>query len=162
MKLESSDFNRLASVNGMAESIIDNYGTGMRSVQMPEVVVIQMVSRFAGGRHYEIEENFDHPVETNRELEERQLDSLECVNEVSSVFDMDEPAPCSRCGNPESTYTSDRILRRKGEEVGEELVSRCRDCMESYNTRPEWCTTDPKVQRWCEAEGIRWVLPRVM
>ena len=162
MKLESSDFSKLSSVNGMAESIIDNYGNGMRSVQMPEVLVVNMVSRFAGHRDYVIEENFDHPVETNSESDMRQLDHLECVNEVQCVYDIDEPSCCGRCGNPESVYTAKKIFTRKGEEIGEELVARCRDCMDIYNKRPEWCTTDPKVQKWCEAEGIRWVLPRVM
>ncbi len=160
MKLESSDFNTLASVGGNSVNIVDDWGNGMRSVEMPETLVIAMVDRFAGNRDYVIEENFDHPVETNRELSERQLESLDHVNEVHDVYEADGPLSCGRCGSPECVYTSDRIIRRKGEEVGEVLIARCRDCMDVFNSRPEWVTTDPKVSEWCDKEGIKWVSPR--
>ncbi len=112
MRLSSSEYNMLGVSNDSTHAEVDRYNMGLRLLEYehPPSRVI-----FLG--------------ESSEEINERQLDVLDTVNEYGDVRADDSFYDCSRCGAPNAKLRADYA----GAKV-EHLSPYCNDCMSSKYT----------------------------
>ena len=159
MQLDQVSKSRLMSTSSSDCQRIEEYAQGTYIAEFPESLVIMFGV-----------ENIDQSMigpQTSDEVNQRQLEKIECANEGTGVRMAEDKVVCSRCSGPETIYRGVKIFfkynysRDESDEVGNRLRALCSDCSASklLDSRQPIVTHNELIKQWCDKVGYPWCEP---